>query len=334
MCICRVGLSHTYHRSCVLIPCQCSALGAIDYCVCACFALQGADLTEHVLLLLAAPRQHELARSTWACPSAAQPDCTHCFSPHHDSPQLVSDLTCLAAKLVRHLSFYFQPFLPLSLQRVDAMSSRLKSLGFGSKRKSNASLPSTAVSGPSSATAPGSGVPTNTGTGSGSAQTPNGSTSAANTPPPPPTANASQTSLAPSGMNQQQQGLGRPPSYQPGSVAGRPQSPMPPPGQQPGSHYPPPIDTSRGYVGANPQMAQQPPGYGGAGYGQMQQPPPQQMGQYGQHVRPAEVDGGNRSKAQLIVGIDFVSTCLAGIREPTLTNIGNYLLRRRLCLRY
>jgi hypothetical protein len=52
----------------------------------------------------------------------------------------------------------------------------------------------------------------------------------------------------------------------------------------------------------------QPPGYGGA-YGQMQQ---QQQGmQYmnAQHVagRPAEVEGAGRSKAQLIVGIDFVS---------------------------
>lgn len=218
------------------------------------------------------------------------------------------------------------------------MSSRLKSLGFGSKRKSNASLPSTAVSGHSSVTAPGSGAhptaATGTGIASGPAQTPNGSTSAANTPPPPPpTANASQTSLAPSGMSQQPGGLGRPPSYQPGAVAGRPQSPMPPPGQ-PGSHYPPPIDTSRGYVGANPQMAQQPPGYGGAGYGQMQQPPPQQMGQYGQHVRPAEVEGGNRSKAQLIVGIDFVSESSTRTKESSLTVIGNYILRRRLRFRY
>lgn len=159
------------------------------------------------------------------------------------------------------------------------MSSRLKSLGFGSKRKSNANLPTTGTS----------------------AQTPNGSTPAAGTPP----ANTSQTSLTP--MNSQQ-GLGRPPSYSYNNVAGRPQSPMPPPGQQSAAHHPPPIDTSRGYVGANPTMAQQPPGYGGAGYGQMQQPPLQQMGQYGQHMRPAEVEGGNRSKAQLIVGIDFVST--------------------------
>lgn len=165
------------------------------------------------------------------------------------------------------------------------MSSRLKSLGFGSKRKSNANLPTTGTS----------------------AQTPNGSTPVAGTPP----ASSSQTSLTP--MNSQQ-GLGRPPSYSYNNVAGRPQSPMPPPGQQQQpttttaatAHHPPPIDTSRGYIGANPPMAQQPPGYGGAGYGQMNQQPLQQMGQYGQHMRPAEVEGANRSKAQLIVGIDFV----------------------------
>lgn len=105
-----------------------------------------------------------------------------------------------------------------------------------------------------------------------------------------------------------QQGVGRPPSYSYNNAAGRPQSPMPPLGQQSVAHHPPPIDTSRGYAGANPTMTQQPPGYGGAGYGQMQQPQLQQMGgQYGQHMRPAEVEGGNRSKAQLIVGIDFVS---------------------------
>lgn len=56
----------------------------------------------------------------------------------------------------------------------------------------------------------------------------------------------------------------------------------------------------------------QPPGYGGA-YNQMQQQQQQQGGmQYmnTQHAagRPAEVAGdSNRSKAQLIVGIDFVS---------------------------
>lgn len=105
-----------------------------------------------------------------------------------------------------------------------------------------------------------------------------------------------------------QQGLGRPPSYSYQNVAGRPQSPMPPPGQQQMSHHPPPIDTRQGYVGQQPQLQQQPPGYAGGGYGQLPQVPQPAMGQYGPNpLRPAEVDGGNRSKAQLIVGIDFVS---------------------------
>lgn len=53
----------------------------------------------------------------------------------------------------------------------------------------------------------------------------------------------------------------------------------------------------------------QPPGYGGA-YNQMQQQQQgmQYMNQQPLPGRPAEVAGdSNRSKAQLIVGIDFVS---------------------------
>ena len=188
------------------------------------------------------------------------------------------------------------------------MSSRLKSLGFGSKRKSNANLPTTSTP-PATSGSP--------------AQTPNGSTSTTNTPP----ANASQTSLTP--MNSNPGGLGRPPSYQ---YSGRPQSPLPPPGQQLASHHPPPIDTTRGYVGANPQMAQQPPGYGGAGYGQMAPAHPQPMGGYGQHMRPAEVEGGNRSKAQLIVGIDFVCFPDCGPKRWTDNDLGNYILRCCFCI--
>lgn len=103
-------------------------------------------------------------------------------------------------------------------------------------------------------------------------------------------------------MNQQT--LGRPPSYTYNNAAGRPTSPMPP-GQQQMPHHPPPINTGQ-Y--APQQGVQQPPGYGGGGYGQqLPQPALQQMQQFGQHARPAEVEGGGRSKAQLIVGIDFVS---------------------------
>lgn len=105
---------------------------------------------------------------------------------------------------------------------------------------------------------------------------------------------------------------GRPPSYSYNSVQGRPQSPMPPTQNQM-AHHPAPIDTRAGaYVGGAPQLGPpQPPGYGGA-YGHSQlgpQPGIQHMTQqYPPGARPAaEVEGAGRSKAQLIVGIDFVS---------------------------
>jgi hypothetical protein len=156
---------------------------------------------------------------------------------------------------------------------MDAMSTRFQKFGFGSKRKSNVQTAIVATNG-----------------------TP------ATTPPP----NSSTTSLPQSSMNPQPNGLGRPPSYS-GYNAGRPQSPMPPPNQQVAAHHPPPIDTSQRYPGTNPTMGQpQPPGYGGA-YGQQPAPGPQQLGQYGQMRPVAEAPGEARNKAQLIVGIDFVS---------------------------
>jgi len=62
--------------------------------------------------------------------------------------------------------------------------------------------------------------------------------------------------------------------------------------------------------------APQPPGYGG-GYPQhpQQHGVPQGMAQYGRG--PAvEVEGAGRSKAQLIVGIDFVSPVSQYLRVP------------------
>ena len=126
------------------------------------------------------------------------------------------------------------------------------------------------------------------------------------------TASTSTTSLA---MNPQQP-LGRPPSYQyanqgnnlgaPHPNQGRPTSPMPPP----------PINTGGGHAYApqhqqhmygQQQQAPAPPGYPmqqqqqqAYGYGA-----PQNNALYGRSL--AEVEGNNRSKAQLIVGIDFVS---------------------------
>ena len=169
------------------------------------------------------------------------------------------------------------------------MSSRFKNLGFGSKRKSNAN------------------IQTVNNLNSAAVASPNGSTSTAGTPPPP---NASQTSLPPMNPNQPA-APGRPPSYSYNSQ-GRPQSPMPPP-QNPMAHHPAPIDTRAGaYVGGAPQLGPpQPPGYGGA-YGHQPQLGPQpgiqhMAQQYPPGSRPAaEVEGAGRSKAQLIVGIDFV----------------------------
>ena len=92
--------------------------------------------------------------------------------------------------------------------------------------------------------------------------------------------------------------------------------------QQQMAHHPAPIDTRQSYMGGqNPQQMgpPQPPGYGGA-YGQVQQ---QQGMQYmnAQHVagRPAEVEGAGRSKAQLIVGIDFVRQPPTKILQTVLT---------------
>jgi hypothetical protein len=155
------------------------------------------------------------------------------------------------------------------------MSNRLKNLGFGPKRKSSINIKNT------------------------NHLTSTTTNSATPTPP----QSSSTTSLP---MNPQQNPSGRPPSYS-YNVAGRPTSPLPPVQTQL-AHHPPPIDTTPRFPAANPPMAPpQPPGY--AGYAQHPQAvgAPHSMNQY---TRPAEVEGGGRSKAQLIVGIDFVRKTL------------------------
>lgn len=124
--------------------------------------------------------------------------------------------------------------------------------------------------------------------------------------------NASTTSL-PMSQSSPQNGLGRPPSYTYNPNAPRAQSPMPPQGPQQVAHHPPPINTnsySHGHPAAG-GASQLPPVYGG-GY----QPPNPMgggghqgpgIGQYGSRGAPVEVEGAGKSKAQLIVGIDFVS---------------------------
>ncbi|KAM5440454.1 hypothetical protein McanMca71_003936 [Microsporum canis] len=178
------------------------------------------------------------------------------------------------------------------------MSSRFKSFGFGNKRKSGSSL-----------------APTTTST-----STPNGSPSQ---PSPPPgntsNPNASSASLP---MNPQNH-LGRPPSYTYAPGAGRPASPLPP-GHQHGqqlAHHPPPLNTGVGvpYPTGGMSSAPPPPGYGGY--------PPQSAGQgHGipQPLAPfrghtGELDNQARSKAQLIVGIDF-GTTFSGVAYAFATN--------------
>ena len=133
-----------------------------------------------------------------------------------------------------------------------------------------------------------------------------------------PAASTSSTTSLP--MNpQQQNGHGRPPSYS--NYANNPgrQSPLPP------------INTGN-YPAGHPALNGQPgppPGYGG-GYGGVANgvhggAPQPTLGSYGAPRQtgygapggaPVEVEGAGRSKAQLIVGIDFVSYCdLSALHE-------------------
>lgn len=162
------------------------------------------------------------------------------------------------------------------------MNSRFRNLGFGSKRKS--SSPNILNAANNQALSPA--------TTNGTVHTPTGS--------------ASSTSSLP--MNHTQNGLGRPPSYTYNNNAPRATSPMPPGAPQSVSNHPPPINTSV-YSQGHPALggASQPPQYAGGygGGGGVHGGP-----QYGGRGAAVEVEGAGRSKAQLIVGIDFVSTNL------------------------
>ncbi|KAL1628390.1 hypothetical protein SLS54_001963 [Diplodia seriata] len=148
---------------------------------------------------------------------------------------------------------------------------------------------------------------------------PPGSTSSLS---PPSNASSSNTSLPMNPNNP----LGRPPSYTyapPGQhlAAGthppRTSSPMPPP----------PINTAQGHYPPQGQMYGQPPPAGPPGY-----PPQAQQPSYGGYGNPppagpqayarpqaVEVEGAGRSKAQLIVGIDF-GTTFSGVAFAFATN--------------
>lgn len=182
------------------------------------------------------------------------------------------------------------------------MNARFKSLGFGSKRKSSANNISTSI--PQN--------PTSTSSSPQLTQLPGQ--------PAPPTQTAS-SSTASLPMNHPGGAGVRPPSYSNQyTPVGRTTSPMAqgtprtPPTQMMGG--PPPINTAatggyppqQGVMGgppppAGPPQYNHPPQYGAGGA-------PMQGGagpQYGARNNAVEVEGAGKSKAQLIVGIDFVS---------------------------
>ncbi|KAK5186615.1 hypothetical protein LTR16_009662, partial [Cryomyces antarcticus] len=134
------------------------------------------------------------------------------------------------------------------------------------------------------------------------------------------------------------QQLGRPPSYtyanngggnagQPPPHLGRPSSPMPQPPiniVQAGYGHPPPVPQGQMYAPVAPQAGlpryptqqQDPRAYGGA-YGA---PPPAGPHSFANRgSAPAEVEGSGRSRAQLIVGIDF-GTTFSGVAFAFATN--------------
>lgn len=209
------------------------------------------------------------------------------------------------------------------------MNARLKSFGFGKRKSANS------IQSPDPNATPSQTPPPGAGPVGGAPQIPQQL-------PLRPGSIASTTSLSP--MNHPG-APNRPPSYSanfppgPGAPIGR-TSPLTnqgpartPPSQMVGG--PPPINTGAPVAGYPPQLPPigggqpmgGPPGYGGApgGYGA---PPPQQgppggMGgpQYG--ARPgntAEVEGNSRSKAQLIVGIDFASASRASAKHENMSN--------------
>ncbi|KAL7898408.1 actin-like ATPase domain-containing protein [Trichoderma sp. SZMC 28014] len=207
---------------------------------------------------------------------------------------------------------------------MSSLNSRFKSFGLG-KRKSVASIHSIQQPAPptSAGTPPPAQIPQH--------QAPHpGQT-------PPPGAASSTTSLP---MNHPGQGA-RPPSYSAGSYPQAPQgqpmgrtSPMTgqnrtPPSQMTGG--PPPINTGApaGYPPNMNPMGQMPPGMpqgGPPGFGQPTGYPPGPppaggpIAQQFQQGNPAaEVEGASRSKAQLIVGIDF-GTTFSGVAFAFATN--------------
>ena len=202
------------------------------------------------------------------------------------------------------------------------MNSRLKGFGFG-KRKSSGPLPQQNQNGRASPIVP----QTHTPPLGGAPQLPVLFPTRPGTGAPPAESIASNSSQQSLPMNHPGAGPARPPSYSANFPPGPPGGPLgrtsplanqgparTPPSQMVGG--PPPINTGGPPVAGYPPpvMGGPPPGQGPPGYGNpggYPPPPPQQQPQPGpvapyQRNAAAEVEGNSRSKAQLIVGIDFV----------------------------
>jgi len=194
---------------------------------------------------------------------------------------------------------------------MSSLNNRFKGLGFGSKRKSSANVPTSIATNPF-ASAP---------------QLPQINQLPGR---PAPSSNSAASSTASLPMNNHPSAGGRPPSYSNNyapapAAAGRTTSPMAggtprtPPTQMMGG--PPPINTAAaGYPPGHPAAG--PPQYGG-GPPQYGAPPPGggsiAAQQYANRNNAVEVEGAGRSKAQLIVGIDF-GTTFSGVAFAFATN--------------
>lgn len=239
---------------------------------------------------------------------------------------------------------------------MSSLNARFKNLGLGFRRKSSAQVIDSSLSTSASTVTLPTATSSNNNTPTSLTHPPSASTSSTPSISAPaqflpalqsaPVASSSNPSLAPIAgrpvgsptapafssanvpMNPGQQhppGYGN--AYNP-AIAGRTQSPMNSNPRTP-PIMPPPINTGGGY----PPPAGGPPHYGGPpGYGSPPPPANNMMpGQYQAQRQLSEVEGAGRSKAQLIVGIDFVRA-IEPIDRSKLIEVGNNLFRRRVCV--
>ncbi|EKD12292.1 Hsp70-like protein [Drepanopeziza brunnea f. sp. 'multigermtubi' MB_m1] len=198
---------------------------------------------------------------------------------------------------------------------MSSMNSRFKGLGFGSKRKSGSNAPTIAQNpggGPNSSSAPQIRPISASATSSSSSLPMNHSGAGGR----PPSYTNNTYPPAPTGINgaRTTSPMAQHPRTPPSQVMGGP----PPINTASTGNYPPPGHPAG--MGA-PQQAAGPPGYGPPQYGAQFPPGANSMAaaQYANRNNAVEVEGAGRSKAQLIVGIDF-GTTFSGVAFAFATN--------------